>query len=88
MKPLKNNENRREERAHFHKKVQERYQEKYPIVRGIVRINSYGTGFVDDETKGISYEIPTDLLHTATHNDTWIFHVPVEKVSEVTQWRK
>jgi ribonuclease R len=37
---------------------------------GIVRVNSYGTGFVDQENKEEkSTEIPTQYLHTATHLD-------------------
>lgn len=39
-------------------------------ISGLVRVNSYGTGFIDiDENREASIEVPTELLHTATHLD-------------------
>jgi len=54
MKRIKSNVGRRHEREAFHKAISGDKSKKQTLIRGTIKVNSYGTGFVDDEVKGIS----------------------------------
>lgn len=70
--PHKNNKPHKNKPSHFEPKKKSHHGGKSQVLThsGIIRVNSYGTGFVDmDEKREVTIEVPNEFLHTATHTD-------------------